>query len=55
MTEQRKHMRIALSEAEYAKFKAVKAKAEAVTRIQMSDPQYAASLIRFASREAGDD
>jgi hypothetical protein len=55
MTEHRKHMRIALSEAEYAKFKAAKAKAEAATRVLMSDPQYAASLIRYASREAGDD
>jgi hypothetical protein len=52
MTEQRKHMRIALSEVEYAKFRAAKAKAEAATQVLMSDPQYAVSLIRYASREA---
>jgi hypothetical protein len=53
MTEQRKHMRVALSAAEYVKFSAAKAKAEAAAQQVMTDPQYAVSLIRWAVRDAG--
>jgi hypothetical protein len=48
-------MRIALSGDEYVWFQAAKAKAEASTQVLMSDPQYAASLIRYATRESVDD
>lgn len=51
MTEKRKHMRIALSAEEYKKFLKAKEISEKTSQIVMTDPQYAASLIRWAVRE----
>lgn len=48
-------MRVALSAEEYKKFAASKAKAEKMSQIVMSDPQYAVSLIRWAVREKSSD
>lgn len=55
MTEQRKHMRIALSAEEYKKFLDAKEKSERASQIVMTDPQYAVSLIRWAVRENSND
>jgi cysteine sulfinate desulfinase/cysteine desulfurase-like protein len=44
----RYHMRIALSDADYAAFTAKKVEAEKTVGVIMSDPQFALSLIRWA-------
>lgn len=48
MSEKRHHMRIALSEDDYAAFLAAKARAENVAGVVMTDPQFALSLIRWS-------
>lgn len=48
MSDKRYHMRIALSEADYAAFISAKATAENVAGVILSDPQFALSLIRWA-------
>lgn len=48
-------MRLALSSKDYEKFLAAKAKSERSSKIVMSDPQYAVSLIRWAVQDAEND
>jgi hypothetical protein len=50
----RHHMRIALSDADYAAFKEKKAAAEKTVGVVMSEPQFALSLIRWAVRQDND-
>jgi len=53
-SERRYHMRIALSDADYAAFTEKKAVAEKTVGVIMSDPQFALSLIRWAVKHDGD-
>lgn len=48
-------MRVALSAQDYEKFLAAKSKSEKTTKVLMTDPQYAVSLIRWAIQVDGDD
>lgn len=51
--DKRKHMRIALSAEEYEKFTRSKLAASEAAGIDMTDPQYAVHLIRWAVKRLG--